>query len=65
MLTDQQVEQFKGIYFTEFGIELSTSEALKRAIPLINAMRLITNNNYYNLYDKNRKKPRFNTGCQL
>ena len=36
MISNEGLEEFKQIYQEEFGVELSTEEALEKALPVLN-----------------------------
>lgn len=41
MVSEKELEKFKTIYKNRFGVELSNSDALEKAIKLLSLMKLI------------------------
>lgn len=39
MISNEGLEEFKQIYFEEFGIQLSNEEVLEKALPVLNLVK--------------------------
>jgi len=46
MLPDQAIQEFKEIYYKQYGVKLSDKEASFRANNLVNLYRAVYTNNY-------------------
>lgn len=42
MISQEGLEEFKQIYFEEFGVELSNEEILEKALPILNLVKTLT-----------------------
>jgi len=41
MISKESLEQFKKLYFKNYGIKLSDQEALKKALRILNLVRVV------------------------
>lgn len=44
MISIEGLEEFKQIFFEEFGVELSNEEALEKALPVLNLVKTLIDN---------------------
>lgn len=51
MLNKDQIQEFKDIYFKEYGVELNSEDALQKAIGLFNLFKAFSKINNKQLLD--------------